>query len=252
MLIIPAMHISDGQCTRTASGEAGTEGKYPCEPSMLARLWRVENAKSLHLVDEDGLRDCSPLRTDLVRMVVDAVDIPVQLAGSFTSVDEVRHAFMECGIYRIVLGTDASHDYEFVATLVSMFGPRRIVVTIDLPSCTGCSEEQFEPELEPVASHAESCRQSGVQRAIVEDTSTSDGTRGPRYELLYQFAERSGLSLTIGGGVRDYRDLKNLQDLHPVKIDSIILHDALYSNSFPCQKIWRLAEKELIAQHRLL
>jgi phosphoribosylformimino-5-aminoimidazole carboxamide ribonucleotide (ProFAR) isomerase len=168
------------------------------------------------------------------------------------SIEDVQRVFVECGIYRIVLDADASQDYEFVSSLVDMFGPRRIVVTIVLPADAESGEHGGSVRIDDALQSAERCRQSGVQRVIVRDAGASSDGRPPQLEALYSFADRTKLSITADTGVRGYRDLRNLQDLHPAKIDSIILHDALYSNSFPCQKIWRLAEKELIARHRLL
>ena len=77
MLIVPALHIAEGRCTRTAVGEKGTEGQYPLDPVLVARMWRGENAKALHVValdcDESGLEGAA----DPLRRIVAAVDIPV-------------------------------------------------------------------------------------------------------------------------------------------------------------------------------
>jgi len=251
MLIIPAIHISGGLCLYTANGEAGTEGKYPCDPAALAKLWRVENAKSLHVVDLDSIREGRQIRRPLVRAVVEAVDIPVQLAAGFRTLEEVHRVFRDCGIYRAVIGSEMAGDSGFIASLIGIYGPRRIVVALDAEGerlvLRGRQRETW-PPLEDVAGRL---REAGVQRIVLGDASASPHASAPPLDLLRRLADNSGLSITVRGFVRAYPDLKNLQDLRPRKIDSIILDEALYSNAFPCQKIWRLAEKALIERHRL-
>jgi phosphoribosylformimino-5-aminoimidazole carboxamide ribonucleotide (ProFAR) isomerase len=87
---------------------------------------------------------------------------------------------------------------------------------------------------------------------VVRDASAGAPLQDEFVAFLLSLAERTNLSVTLNGSVREYKDLTLLQNVHPRKIDSIILDEALYSNAFPCQKIWRIAEQQLLAQHKLL
>lgn len=261
MLIIPAIHIRGGRCTRTAVGEPGTEGQYPVTPVDLARLWRGENAKALHVgcFDFDA-RGESPQAQQL-REVVQAVDIAVQLAAPFENVDAVRVALEEIGVYRVVLDATRFAPGDELAELIGRFGPRKIVVGIAVPDHS--TSDEVHPDRAPVTmgqrvEHARSMElvrgleAAGVTRVFVSQAEQTENLHPPPVEFLLCLAETTNLSITLNGSVRYYRDLKQIQSLSPRKIDSVVLDEVLYTNVFPCQRIWRLAEQQLILQRRLL
>ncbi len=252
MLVIPAMHISSGSCTRTAVGEPGTEGLYPYSPVQVARLWRGENAKALHVVCLDLALQGPGGQVAQLREVVQAVDIAVQLGGVFTSMDDVRRALDEIGVYRVVIDPAVfALDGELDA-LLAEYGPRKIVVALDVVDGEIISKEGGSPIRVDATAFAFRLANAGVQRVLVTEKETQENIAGPPVNFLLCLVESTNLSVTLNGSVRHYRDLKLLQNLHPRKIDSVVLDEVLYANVFPCQRIWRLAEQKLFAQHKLL
>ena len=251
MLVIPAMHIQRGCCTRTAVGEPGTEGQYPVTPVELARLWRGENAKALHVVCLDFSGEPGSEQVRVLRDVVHAVDIAIQLGGMFRSAEDVRVALEVIGVYRVVLDPGVFPPGGELEELLRRYGPRKIVVGLDLAGGeiifrTGGGSPRVD-----AAEYAHTLENAGVQRVLVTETAAKENNAGLPSEFLLCLAETTNLSVTLNGSVRSYRDLKLLQNMHPRKIDSVVLDEVLYTNVFPCQRIWRLAEQELLAQHRL-
>ncbi|MBE0644120.1 MAG: hypothetical protein IH600_08570 [Bacteroidetes bacterium] len=252
MLVVPAMHIRSGSCTRTAIGEPGTEGLYPFSPVQVARLWRGENAKALHVVCLDPALQSDGAQADLLREVVLAVDIAVQLGGVFTSMDDVRLALDDIGVYRVVVDPAVFALGGELDELLAKYGPRKIVVGLDVVDGEIISRESGSPMRVDAAAFAKRLGKSGIQRVLVTEKGAKENIAGPPVNFLLCLAESTNLSITLNGSVRHYRDLKLLQNLHPRKIDSVVLDEVLYANVFPCQRIWRLAEQKLLAQHKLL
>lgn len=252
MLVIPAMHIRSGSCTRTAIGEPGTEGQYPFSPVQLARLWRGENAKALHIVCFDLALKKSSEQLEQLREVVHAVDIAVQLGGVFTSMDDVQIALEDIGVYRVVIDPSVFAIDGELDELLAQYGPRRIVVAFNVNGGEIISLEKGTMQRADAVRFAERLAISGVERVLVTETDRKENFSGPPVDFLLCLAETTNLSITLNGSVRHYRDLKLLQNLHPRKIDSVVLDEVLYANVFPCQRIWRLAEQKLLAQHKLL
>lgn len=252
ILIIPALHISEGRCIRTAEDETGAGDMYPRDPIDVARLWRGENAKALHVVVEDMAHTGVDAQRELLRRITRAVDIPIQLAGGIGSAEDVHLAINEIGAYRVVIGSAATKDPDLLPTLLDRYGPRRIVIALDVEGVLLRPRDPAQRGDEDAVSFAQRMKERGVQRLIVTDVGARISMEGPPTEFLLMLAERTNLSVTLNGSVRHYHDLQIIQDLHPRKIDSIILDEALYSNSFPCQKIWRKAERQLIAKQKLL
>ncbi len=252
MLVIPAMHIRSGSCTRTAVGEPGTEGMYPYSPVQVARLWRGENAKALHVVCLDLALQRESGQLAMLREVVLAVDIAVQLGGVFTSMDDVRLALDDIGVYRVVVDPAVfALDGELDA-LLAQYGPRKIVVGLDVDDGEIISLENGSRVPVDAAAFALRLANAGIQRVLVAEKGTKENIDGPPANFLLCLVESTNLSVTLNGSVRHYRDLKHLQNLHPRKIDSVVLDEVLCANVFPCQRIWRLAEQKLLAQHKLL
>ena len=252
ILIIPALHIAEGRCIRTAEDETGAGDMYPRDPADVARLWRGENAKALHVVFEDMERTGIAAQREMLRRIAHAVDIPIQLAGDISSVEDVHVAISEIGAYRVVIGSDVAKDADLLSTLLERHGPRKIVIALDMDGGTLHPQDPSRHGDEDAVAFALRMKERGVQRLIVTEVGARKSSDGPPTEFLLMLAERTNLSVTLNGSVRHYHDLQIIQDLHPRKIDSIILDEALYSNSFPCQKIWRKAERQLIEQHKLL
>ncbi len=248
-LIIPTIRLRDGCCTQVPVGEPGTEGAYPVDPAELAVVWRRENTKMLHLVADDVLVHSLADQGPQLKRIVDAVDISIQIEAAFASVDDVAFVLGDIGGYRVVIDAATSLDLHFMEALVKRFGPRKIVPVVSLLPTEIIFGDDRLPDASPAMAHACSLQQSGVERIIVDARNIVDG---PPISSLLSLVERTTLSVTLNGHVRNFSDLKLLRPLRMMRIDSIILENALYSNAFPCQKIWRIAEQQLIYQHKLV
>jgi phosphoribosylformimino-5-aminoimidazole carboxamide ribotide isomerase len=244
ILVIPAIDLRHGKCVRLIKGEPGTEKIYSDDPVKMAIIWRGENFKALHVVDLDGAFEGRPVNLGCLKSIVDAVDIPVEYGGGMRTYDDVKQA-LDTGIYRVILGTVAVKDEDLLLRLLRDFGPRRIVVGIDMldgivqvsgwKSSTGISSIELGKKL----------KANGVVRVVYTDISRDGTLRGVNAEAMKEFAVQTGLRVTASGGVRSYVDLLKIQELEPFGVDSVIVGKAFYENSFPCQGLWRLNEAEL-------
>lgn len=230
-------------------GEPGTEGAYPVDPAEQAVLWRQENTKMLHLVAEDPALCTVASQLPLLKRIVDSVEISMQVEASFATPDDVALVLGDAGAYRVVIDVQRSQESDFIAALVDRFGPRKIVPTLSLRGEEIISGDEHLQDHSPSMLLARALQQCGVERIIVDARAIETG---PPISSLLSLVGRTNLSVTLNGSVRGFSDLKLLRPLRDQRIDSIIMENALYSNAFPCQKIWRSAEQQLIARHKLL
>ena len=89
LLIIPSVEIKNGKCVQTVQGTAGYT--YSDDPIEAAKLWRRENAKSLFVTDIDGALEGRLVNFEIIRAMVNSVDIPIMLGGGVRSFDAIRH-----------------------------------------------------------------------------------------------------------------------------------------------------------------
>lgn len=244
ILVIPSIDIRDGKCVRLVQGAPGTERVYSDDPIRMATLWRGENAKMLHVVDLDGALEGEMKNIDVIKRIIEAVEIPVQVGGGLRTFEEAREV-LHAGAGRVVISTAAIEDPELIKRLIAEFGARKIIVAVDarnnIVQMRGWQEDSG---LEAV-SLGLNMKLLGVERVLYTDI-TRDGTlSGPNFLALKEFAVKTGLKVTASGGVSGYQDLRRMQELEEYGVDSVIVGRALYENRFPCQELWRMCEGEL-------
>lgn len=246
MLVIPAIDIRDGRCVRLHQGAYDEETVYYDDPVKMAKLWRVQNAQTLHVVDLDAARGEGAHNRDVIGSVCEALDIPIQLGGGIRSMEQIEAA-LEQGVYRVILGTAAVRTPSLVADAVDAFGPQRVVVGLDARDGEVRVQGWTEGSGLDAVSFAKDMEQRGVRRFIYTDISrdgTLDGPNIAAYRTLGR--QLSAAKITASGGVGEHSDLLDVQTLEPYGVDSVVVGTALYENRFPCQQFWAWQDPEQV------
>src|SRR5512140_3738044 len=102
LLVIPAIEIKRSKSVQIVQGSQGVI--YSDDPVEMAKLWRKENSKSIHVTDVDGALEGKLVNFDVIQRMVKTVDIPIILGGGMRTFDEVKRAF-DTGVYRVIIGT---------------------------------------------------------------------------------------------------------------------------------------------------
>jgi phosphoribosylformimino-5-aminoimidazole carboxamide ribotide isomerase len=242
LLVIPSIDIKNGKTVRVVQGIPELDSKeYGSDPVEMAKIWRAENAKMLHVVDFDGAHDYSHQNFKVVEQMCSSVVIPVEFTGGIRNLDDAK-AIMDTGICRLALGTMPISNLEEFIKVFELFGPTKVVLSLDIiddelvirgrRTKTGINYRDF------IIKMAE----MGVERFIVTDVLRNGVLAGPNIQLCSEVAKISKQKVTLSGGVRNKDELMDIQNLIPIGVDSVIVGRALYENKFPCQKLWRVAE----------
>jgi len=241
MLVIPAIDLRDGRCVRLRQGRYEDETVYFDDPVRMAKLWRVMNAKVLHLVDLDAARTTADEVSDnraVIAQIAETLDVPVQVGGGIRTLDDVQ-AMLDLGVYRVVMGTAAVRDPDLVSEVIERFGASRVVVGIDARDGEVMTEGWEAGSGVDAVDLALDMERRGVRRFVYTDISRDGTLEGPNIEAYRELAEQLDKAhLTASGGVGDYKDLLALQAVEASGVDSVIVGRALYENRFPCQQFW--------------
>jgi phosphoribosylformimino-5-aminoimidazole carboxamide ribotide isomerase len=239
LLVIPAIEIRGGKCVQMVQG---TEGYvYPDDPVEMAKLWRKENTKSIHVTDVDGAEQGHLVNTSVIERMIRTVDIPIELGGGIRTFEDVRNAFA-IGAYRVVIGTMLVERPDDAKKAIDTYGANKIVLGIDVENGIVKTRGWKETSgLTPISA-ALNARALGFRRIVYTDILLDGTMRGPNFAAIQQLAEKTGLKITASGGVASLNDLLKLQELEPLGVDSVVIGRALYENKFSCQGIWRLCE----------
>ena len=247
MLIIPAIDLRGGRCVRLYQGSYEKETVYYDDPVKMACLWRVQNAKVLHVVDLDAARGdtegSAPNRT-VIKAICSKLDIPVQLGGGIRTMEDVAAA-LELGVYRVIIGTAAVKNPDLVSEAIEKFGAHRVVVGIDAKDGEVRTDGWLAGSGIDAIELALDMQKRGCRRIVYTDISRDGTLEGPNIDAYEAMADQlDRVCITASGGVGDYTHLIKIAPLKAKRVDSIIVGKALYENKFPCQQIWCWHQKE--------
>ncbi len=240
-LVIPAIDIRGGRCVRLHQGSYEEETVYFDDPVQMAKLWRVQNARTIHVVDLDAARGGSDDRAhnrDAIRKMCEVLDIPIQVGGGIRSLSQIE-AMLDQGVYRVILGTAAIRDPDLVEAAIDRFSCRRIVVGIDARDGEVRVQGWTEGSGVDAVTFAQEMEARGVRRIVYTDISRDGTMSGPNVEAYRAMGSAlDEMKITASGGVGTFDDLLDVQTLQPYGVDSVIVGTALYENQFPCQQFW--------------
>jgi phosphoribosylformimino-5-aminoimidazole carboxamide ribotide isomerase len=239
LLVIPAMEIKGGRCVQMVRGVEGYT--YSDDPVEVARLCRLENAKSLHITDVDGALQGRLINTDVLRRLVTTVDIPVELGGGLRRFEDVRQAF-DLGMYRVLISTMMIENPDEARRVVQEFGPSKVVLGIDAVDGIVATHGWAESSGLTAITVALNARALGFRRIVYTDVRLDGKLRGVNLTVLRDLGEKTGMRITAAGGIEGLDDLLKLQDLEGCGVDSVVIGRALFENRFSCQGLWRLCE----------
>jgi len=242
LLVIPSIDIKDGKTVRVVQGipELGSK-EYGNDPVEMAKIWRAENAKILHVVDFDAIDVENSPNRKIIESICKSVIIPVAYSGGIRNLDDAKRMF-DLGVARIAIATMVLANPSEFKKVFELYGPSKIVVAFDvIDNEIVIKHRKVKTGIAPIAL-ALQLKDIGVERLIVCDVKRNGMMIGPNIELSKNIAIATNCKVTISGGVRNKDELLDIQNHIPIGIDSVIVGRALYENRFPCQRLWRLAE----------
>ena len=245
LLVIPSIDIKNGKTVRVVQGIPELDCKeYGSNPVEMARIWRIENAKLLHVVDFDGAFEHSKRNVDIINEICSSVIIPVEYTGGVRTMDDAKRMF-DLGVSRLAINTMAYENPDEFKRVFEKFGPAKIVISLDVLNDEMIVRGRKKKTGLNYLDYAKTLANMGVERFIVTDVERNGTMSGPNLELSKRIARVTNQKVTVSGGVRNKDELMDIQALIPMGIDSVIVGRALYENRFPCQKLWRVAEAGL-------
>ncbi len=239
LLLIPAMEIKGGRCVQMVQGVEGFA--YSDDPVEMAKLWRKENAKSLHVTDVDGAMQGRLVNTEVLKRMVATVDIPIELGGGLRTFDDVQQAF-DLGMYRVLVSTMVIANPDVAKRVIEKWGPSKIVLGIDAMDGIVATHGWAESSGLTALTVALNAKALGFRRIVYTDIRLDGTLRGVNLKVLRDLAEKTGMRVTAAGGIAGLDDLLKVQELQPFGVDSAVVGRALYENKFSCQGLWRRCE----------
>lgn len=244
MLVIPVIDIKDGKCVRVVQGLSDKTEFYSESPINIAKLFRKENFKCIHITDLDGAIYGNMRNFELIKEIAKSVDIPIQLGGGIRDFETADRIIKDLGVYRIVIGTAALTNPDFVKKALDNFSSSKIVICIDEKLNNVVIDGWINYANITPLDFAKQMEKLGIKRIIYQDVTRVGNLSGPHIPRLVEIAENTNMKITSAGGISNFGDLKKIIEIEHLGIDSVMISRALYENQFPCQRIWRDVESK--------
>lgn len=229
MQILPAIDLKDGRCVRLFQGDMNQEIVYFENPLEAARHWRAEGASLIHIVDLNGAVEGRPVHTREVAAICREPGLSVELGGGLRSMEAVEAAF-DLGVSRVVIGTAAYDNPEFLRSLCEKF-PGRIVVGIDARAGKVAVKGWLETTSMDATEMAQRCERDGAARIIYTDISRDGTGEGINLNETRKIARAVNIPIIASGGVSSLDDIRKLLPLEQEGVEAVIIGRALYAGA---------------------
>ena len=230
MILLPAIDIIDGKAVRLLQGDFAQRTDYDSDPLDAARRWVEMGARALHVVDLDGARTGTPANVAQIERIAGTLGVPVQVGGGLRSLEAVR-ALAEAGAARLILGTAAFRDPEFLDAAVAAY-PEQIVVSVDARGGRVAAAGWTEQTELTVERALVDLQARGVRRFVYSSIDRDGMLSGPDLDGARAFAAGVEHSFVYSGGIGELADLRALAELREPKLSGVIVGKAIYERRF--------------------
>ena len=236
MIIYPAVDIKDGKCVRLLQGRFSDVTVYSDNPLDMAKKWEEAGAEYLHVVDLDGARTGKSKNSDIITEIAAAVKMPVQLGGGIRSMETIED-YLSKGIQRVILGTSAVKDPEFVKIALEKYG-ERVVIGIDAKDGIVAIEGWEKTSDFTAVDFARKMVELGARTIIYTDIAQDGTLNGPNLKSMKEMIDSVEAEIIASGGVGSLQDIKNLKEINA---QGVIVGKALYTGAVDLKEAIKIA-----------
>lgn len=237
MIILPAIDIQGGRCVRLKQGVKSDSKVYGEDPVQMGQKLAAEGARYLHVVDLDGAFEGNSIHQQVITELVKAIPIPVEVGGGIRT-DAAAEAYLAAGVSRVIIGSMAVEDPDFVSRLTAQYG-EKIAVSVDAKNGLVATRGWVETSSLEAVNFITDMKRRGVKTFIYTDISRDGMLTGPNREELAKVQAIGGIQVIASGGVSTPEDLLQLAEM---KVYGAITGTALYEGRITMAQIRAIQE----------
>lgn len=211
MKIFPAIDLYEGKAVRLLKGDYNAVTVYSENPLEIAKDFENSGATELHTVDLEGARDGGTPNIEIIKSFVENTKLNVEVGGGIRSMDTVK-VYLDAGVRRVILGTAAVTDPEFLKEAVDTYGDK-IAVGADIKDGKVAIKGWVEKSEYSTFEFFEMLQEIGVSTVICTDISKDGAMQGTNRALYKELSQRFSVNIIASGGVSSLDDIKALNEM---------------------------------------
>ena len=239
MNIIPAIDLIGGKAVRLLKGDYDKVTVYSDDPAAVAESFERAGAKYLHVVDLDGAKDGTTANFETIKKIIERTNLSVEVGGGIRTIERVRQ-YIDVGVDRVIIGTAAVTDPDFLSEAVSLYG-EKIVVGVDIKDGFVAIKGWLEVSELSCKEFCKKLENLGVKTIICTDISKDGMMSGTNRELYRELYDEFELNIIASGGVSSMDDISALSDMG---LFGAIVGKAIYTGAIELSEAIKLAEAE--------
>ena len=211
MLLFPAIDLYGGKAVRLYKGDYSQMTVYSDNPLSVAKDFENAGATCVHLVDLEGAKDGTTPNINVVKEIAKNTNLFIEIGGGIRSIKTIKE-YLDSGVGRVILGTSAVTDQEFLKEAIKEFGDK-IAVGVDVKDGFVAIKGWLEKSKYDCFEFCALMQDLGVKTIICTDISKDGAMQGTNRELYKDLSEKFSLNITASGGVSSMQDVVALNKL---------------------------------------
>ena len=212
MYIFPAIDLYEGKAVRLLKGDYNNMTVYSDNPAEFAKDFEEQGATHIHIVDLEGAKLGTTPNLDTIKDIIENCDLFTEVGGGIRSMETIEK-YIEIGVDRVILGTAAVNDEEFLLNAVEKYGDK-IAVGVDIKDGFVATHGWTEKSEYSCFDFCEKMQNIGIKTLICTDISKDGAMKGTNHELYKELSEKFDMQITASGGVSSLEDVKKLAKLN--------------------------------------
>ncbi|MCO4595366.1 phosphoribosyl-formimino-5-amino-imidazole- carboxamide-ribotide isomerase [Streptococcus infantarius subsp. infantarius] len=234
MQILPAIDIKEGQAVRLFKGDFNQ--KTVVNPDVIgqSKIFAQAGIDFIHVVDLDGALDGRATNRDLIAKLKKESGLGVEVGGGIRTLEQIED-YLAVGIDRVIIGSMAVKNPDFVKAALEKFGSDKIVVGIDAKNGLVATEGWLETSNVDYISLAKAMEKIGVTLFVYTDVDRDGTLTGPNFEHYERLvAELTTAKVIASGGIAEQSDLVKLQE---IGVAGTIVGKAYYNGNISLEEL---------------
>ncbi|MBQ9914262.1 MAG: 1-(5-phosphoribosyl)-5-[Clostridia bacterium] len=237
MLILPAIDLYDKKAVRLYKGDYEQMTVYSNNPLEIARDFEKKGATFVHLVDLEGAKNGTTPNIDIVRKIADYTSLDIEIGGGIRDEETIKK-YLDLGVTRVILGTAAVTDSEFLERVTAKY-KSSVAVGVDLKDGYVAIRGWTEKSQKTADKFFSYLSSIGVKTVICTDISKDGAMEGTNRALYRELSERYSMDIVASGGVSSLEDIAALREMN---LYGAILGKAYYVDAVDLQKAIEVAK----------
>ena len=212
MIIFPAIDLYSKKVVRLYKGDYREMTVYSENPIEIAHDFEAQCATHIHIVDLEGAKDGTTPNIEIVKQIANETKLFVEIGGGIRNIETVEK-YLSAGVDRVILGTAAVNDTEFLKKAVNQYGDK-IAVGADVKDGFIAIKGWLEKSQITLEDFLSSMQEIGVKYIICTDISKDGAMRGTNLELYQTLSKKYSMNITASGGVSSLEDVRKLREMN--------------------------------------